>query len=129
MYYSPRFSAENLRPATVDDARKSYRSGIPLKCWIGQTFDGLIDEKKPSVNSLDHLEDVYFTGHLVIDDKVTIPNWLNNCNSGPYYPDVVDNRFYYLPCVLAGERVQICSNPLNVISEDCLDEVNLWVLE
>jgi hypothetical protein len=66
-----------------------------------------------------------------------IKDWLSKSNSGPYtVGDSNKNNlsdFYYLggTFVYGGEyikgRLQICSNPLNVLSEDCLDETNCWV--
>ena len=61
-----------------------------------------------------------------------IPNWLTQHVSGPYFAEREQPVFYYL----GGQHseygyywMQICSGPLNVLSEDCMDEVNVWIPE
>ena len=69
-----------------------------------------------------------------------IEKWLDNYEEGPYLEEmesshmfVKTNRlpvnFYYLGGYHSKwgyNWIQVCSSPLNILSEDCLDSINLW---
>ncbi len=127
-----------LRLCTVSDARWYYLNGKPIRFESFQSFGGK-DSKgnNPSI-SLDEKLNSSFVPDGSLKWKSSkdnywsvIPNWLLQSDSGPYYTPV-DKSFYYY---LGGDHsdydgyywMQICSNPLNALSEDCMDEVNIWI--
>lgn len=70
------------------------------------------------------------SGNLIIKDKdkqSVLHNWIQN-EIEPYLKE--DTQSFYLSGkVNKDEKLQICSDPLNILSYDCLDAINLWVLE
>jgi len=75
-----------------------------------------------------------FDGHLYNGNcKLIKKNW--HYKSGPYTSTAPSSTLYYVKAKVIYnrtsvpdiDRFQICSNPFNVISYDCLDGVNLWI--
>ena len=56
-------------------------------------------------------------------------DWLSSSRSGPYKRNEKSRSFFYLTGKVQNKpyRLQICSRPLNVLSEDCLDAIDCWV--
>ncbi len=128
---------------TVESVKKNYwnkktKKGAEIHYYSFQSYGGKINNKPPKV-APDSFEIFIPDGslkHTVDGKEKIIKDWLSKSTVGPYkkkdagkgQPD-----FYYL----GGWRIyskkrekywaQICSGPLNVVSEDCLDEVNWWV--
>lgn len=125
-----------LRPCTVADARWYYNNKLPIKYTAPQTYGGKDENGHvPSIKSFDNLDSIFLLdGHLKWekDDKSgIIAYWLAQSTDGPYSTTDESPIFYYL----GGLRydgtehywMQICSGPLNVLSEDCMDEQNVWI--
>ena len=126
-----------LRNCTVHDARWYYLNGKPIIFNSFQTFGGK-DENgyKPSI-ALNGKMDSSFSldGSLKWESSKDnssgiIHDWLSQNINGPYYTNNSQSLFYYL----GGHHseygfywMQICSNPLNVLSEDCMDEIMVWI--
>lgn len=67
--------------------------------------------------------------------KTVIRDWLSVSDPGPYIKSDNSSDFYYLGGhFLAGNEgpddavLQICSDPLNALSVDCLDGIHCYVL-
>ena len=127
-----------LRQATVQDARKHYLQGTPLQYFYFQTFGGKMeDDEEPYTESRTGFNTFTFDGNLELvnenGSKIT-PNWLFSAQNGPYFPDDTPEQketIYYLGGMDSEgwDRIQICSDPLNTLSTDCLDEVGVWVID
>lgn len=132
---------KQLRLLTINDAKHAYINNIPIKYYSFQTYDGKdIDDNPPHLRSKD-----VGTPELFIPDatlikiekgkpKERILNWLDSDIKGPYKKEEESRILYYLEGWSNIEKtipktVQICSMPLNILSEDCLDEINLWCLD
>lgn len=133
-----------LRPCNVDDARGYYLKKEPLRYHSSQLYGGFdIYHQTPSITSYDKLDSIFlFDGGLDFSytnqNGVTrdghINNWLAISNRGPYMTFSKDNRdspiFYYLTghhSEYGNSRLQVCSSPMNILSEDCLDEITVLI--
>jgi hypothetical protein len=130
----------NLKRLTVNEVKKKYwdkvkKVGKPVRYYSTQTYGEIyLQRDMKSVDweifvpdgSLHHI-------NAITKKKKVIEDWLSMNVPGPYKK--IDSSkgglsdFYYLGGILHGEKgcLQICSNPLNVVSEDCMDEVHLWI--
>lgn len=125
-----------LRPCTVDDARQYYARREPIRFMSMQTYGGKDDKGEiPSVQSLADLSTTFMLdGNLKWRHGQTegiIADWLTLSKDGPYYQSKNQSVFYYL----SGNHseygyywMQICSRPLNVLSQNCMDEVHVWII-
>ena len=138
-----------FRPLTVQllaELVEQKRSHVPI--YTLQTFDGKLLDEADGAALKRSAPDYWFwpSGTLIRRDnndrskEVRTSNWLRRKGSqgGPYGPKDKDSSVYYYleGCSRSSERgpcevvnLQICSDPLNVLSEDCGDEVNCWVRE
>ena len=141
-----------LTPLTVEMVRTQYwdatkKIGKPVKFYSMQTYDGKDIDYNPittvNENGNPHgLEIFILDGTLHHVNKKTgereiIPNWLSTSTGGPYkeedrgkgLPDRYSLGGYYVynNGTTEKSKLQICSGPLNVLSTDCLDEVNVWI--
>jgi len=119
------------------DTEKQHGKWIPYYSY--QTYGGLTpNDEKPTTDNMPvglFLPD----GNLVEErnGKRTVhKQWLQSKKPGPYKrKDRGSSTFYYLtgqgigPSGLDTDCLQICSGPLNVLSQDCMDEVHLWVVK
>jgi len=139
-----------LKLLDVDTIRRKFwdnktHEGKPISYYSFQTFGG--KDSKGNVPTSKGLkpDEVIPTGNLIHihgNKKTTIYNWL--CDNkmkpvGPYKSTgpAPKKDFYYLEFIATieyGKKItpklkylQICSGPLNVISDDCLDEVHCWI--
>ncbi|CAN5578220.1 hypothetical protein BH23THE1_BH23THE1_32490 [soil metagenome] len=126
-----------LRICTVSDAQWYYKHKLPIKYLSMQTYGGKDENGKvPSIKTYQELNSTFvLDGNLKWENTKTgehaiIPNWLTYNTNGPYYT----TDFQSIYCYLGGYRLedeyywmQICSRPLNGLSEDCFDEVNVWI--
>jgi hypothetical protein len=137
---------KHLKLLTVDEVREKYwdsdyHTGSPINCWEFQSFDGLDENNNvPNVQTVKP-NSITPTGLLkhrnIKTGKVEIiDNWLGCKKGGPYKKSDIGKSlpdFYYLGFIYKGSDkitwLQVCSRPLNVISTDCMDEVNVWVLK
>jgi hypothetical protein len=126
---------------TVDEVRQKYwdpyrKQGRGVFYFVAQTFgeppEGnfrLVDEFIPDGNM--RTRDSKSNRSWITHD------WLSKSRDGPYYSTSSSSVFHYLTGTFTvhgpsdtdpgpGE-LQICSNPLNGLSTDCLDEVHCWV--
>ena len=128
------------RLLTVQDVRDRYRKGVPIQFGTMQTFDAELGQ---TCSNVDLCATFVPDGTLHHENPHTgkreiIRDWLRTSTDGPY--TLADSRnkhgsldFYYLGGTRTGcnegedERLQVCSSPLNVLSEDCLDEINCWI--
>jgi hypothetical protein len=134
-----------LKQLTVAEIRKKYwdaKTGIgsPIKCYLFQSYDGKdINNNAPTVGKKKS-HTIIPLGILMHKNKKTkvckiTPDWLSTGSSGPYKKKdegKSQHDFYYLGFTMNSIKgkiywLQVCSGPLNVISSDCLDEVNFWV--
>lgn len=131
-----------LRLCTVSDARDYYLKGKTILFRSFQTYNEK-DEKDDNGNnpSIAPNEELYSS--FILDGSLKwkllkdqtwgiIHNWLSENNNGPYYFHSNDSQpiFYYLGGYHSEEGyswLQICSDPLNVLSSDCLDGVHVWI--
>lgn len=129
-----------LRRATVDDARRAFQNRQPLKCYYSmQTFGGLDEDGNVPSIAPDQLEELVFTGTLIYWSPETSAvvkhvNWLYTSTKGPYYEGMTDSGdFFYLEIEpdrqLGMKQIQVCFAPKNMLSTDCLDEIDVWVPE
>jgi len=138
---------------TVEDARFYYAHNIPIACASFQTYGGLDENDKiPTLENYNQLEyNIILDGSLKIKNRGTcdsfescqaeyekgenseiIENWLSSTKDGPYYKGIADNNLYYLGIkneIEGNKWIQICSKPFNVLSSDCVDEVQYWRLK
>jgi hypothetical protein len=135
-----------LQLLTIDIIRNNYyndKTGSynPIECYIFQTYDGKdLDGKVPTTKN-ESPETIIPTGRLIVQQnnkKTIIEKWLQDKKLkpiGPYKRKGETKPYYYLECIKThGEKgipevihMQICAGPLNVLSEDCMDEVNCWI--
>ena len=136
---------------------KSKNEGKIITIYTGQTYDGKDINGKILTTNSEEVEEQHFVpgGHLIkkwgesitpatigpILEQYTevIKNWLSNSISGPYKSKDKgkgSNIFYYLTGYYKSEddkdrytELQICSGPFNVLSTDCLDEVNVYITD
>ena len=142
------FKPVNYKKLTVNDVRKNYwdknkKSGKPIKYYSVQTYG--------DVFVLDENQQIPFFGtpEIFIPDgtlhhtnmktkqKQTIIDWLSFSHNGPYKKEDEQKNglsdFYFLGGTFVyGQKkqkghLQICSRPLNVVSDDCLDELHCWI--
>ena len=126
-----------LRLCTVSDARWYYLNGKPILFKSFQTSGGKDDDgNNPSIAADENLDSSFaLDGSLICVSPKDgrwgiVPNWLSQDISGPYYTTDSQPIFYFLGGQLSEYGyywMQICSNPFNVLSEDCLDEVQVWI--
>lgn len=119
-----------LRQCTVADARDYYRSRIPIKYIAPQTSD----EKVLFINSYDELEYSFIPNgnlkYMYNDEFGIIRHWLDENIDGPYYTPDPSTIFYFLEgyhSIMGHYDMQICSDPINVLSDDCLDSTHVWI--
>ena len=105
----------------------------PFKFWCEQDFDEIDGEIDDSAQH-SFIPD----GNLIKreDGKETVyKNWLHGDEKGPYTTATSEETFYYLSGKLKmdGEteyayfKMQLCSSPMNYLSEDALDGCDVWV--
>lgn len=124
----------HLRQCTVTDARNYYLQGRPIRYKSPQTGGETTlplqpTERLPNEFMLD--------GTLKWEDSRTnqssiIPDWLSQNIDGPYPPGTKGNQpiFYFLGghhSEFGHYWMQVCSDPLNMLSEDCLDSIFVWI--
>lgn len=119
----------------VDVLRAFFKTnpGKPFKFWCEQDFDEIDGEIDDSAQH-SFIPD----GNLIKreDGKETVyKNWLHGDEKGPYTTATSEETFYYLSGKLKmdGEteyayfKMQLCSSPMNYLSEDALDGCDVWV--
>ena len=134
----------NLTPLTINIIRNNYwdnkrQKGKPIKYYTFQSFGGKDIDGKPLSSKNRKAYIMVPTGNLIHGCK-TIHGWLADKQMqpiGPYKSTGPKANFYYLEGILThsnGKKIQpeliylqVCSGPLNGLSEDCLDEVNCWI--
>lgn len=136
-----------LKLLTVNQVRTKYwnkdkKAGKKINYYCFQTYDGKdIDGNRPKISGNTKPNVFIPDGTLIhhnskTGQKTIINDWLSQSKSGPYKRNDKSkglNDFYYLRgyCRNGNKKekkcLQICSGPLNALSEDCLDEVNCWV--
>ncbi len=135
----------NYKKLTVNDIRRNYwdkekNKGKPIKYYSPQTYGDIfiLSEKNPSFPfiafSIFIPDGNLHHENAKTGEKEIIKGWLSTSIGGPYKKQDIKSRglndFYFLGGHSNnGEFIllQICSSPLNVISEDCLDEVHCWI--
>ncbi len=145
-------TVENVREQFWD---KDTGTGKPISYYSPQTFGGVFSmhngEPMPfSGNPSVFIPDgSLWRTNARTDAKTSIPDWLSSGERGPYLQTTTTPtrkrgsrkpamsptlNFFELGGVFQdGEHergpgfLQICSGPLNVLSEDCLDETNVWI--
>jgi hypothetical protein len=139
-----------LRLCTVSDAVECYRQGRPLYYYSQQTYDGYDSEDQVPHREADSIPDCHFVfdGNLKREvhnnadqtkDTVIVQDWLGTHDEGPYH-EVADHNpssaplhnttYYYLTGVhseYGSWDMQICQDPLNILSENAIDECHVWV--
>lgn len=116
-----------FRLCHVDDAKNLYLQGKAIEFISPQTSEPPPDQAITSFFIPD--------GNLIIDDRngqrIIIPEWLKDYTSGPYNKREEGPLLYYLSGYHSmfgpGYLMQICSDPLNVLAEDCVDSVYVWI--
>ena len=136
----------SVKPLTVDIIRSDYwdkktKKGKEIHYYSFQSYDGKDLNNKSPMEYEEDFEIFIPDGklkHEINGKEEIIDDWLSKSNKGPYKKsDSGKGRpdFYYLGGLkIYNNRkeyywAQVCSGPLNVISEDCLDEVNWWIGE
>jgi len=128
-----------FRLLTVGEVRQRYwnehkKRGSPISFGTTQTFGN-------TPTSVRELEPYVFvpTGDLRKYNRNTqqseiLKDWLSLNSNGPYFKRGSSDILYYLlGTYLEGQwgkgpgELQVCSNPLNALSENCLDEIHCWV--
>lgn len=136
------------RLLTVEEVRRRYwnpvtKKGRPIHFSSIQTFG---EGPDPKIEL--GLDEVYVPNGTLIQERTQsatksgrhlrqtiLLDWLSGPAVGPYTSRKSSETFYYYGGDYvqgnqgaAGAVLQICSDPLNALSTDCLDEVNCWVL-
>jgi len=119
-----------LRPLTVNDLAKSRKVYVYDLGQIAYEPDkknplkGSVKRKFREPDAL--LEfDGYVYRDLPAKSKKTYGSYTKKPDNGPHYVQA-RSIFNHMP-VPEMTRFQVCKNPLNVVSQDCLDSVFLWV--
>jgi len=132
---------------TVEMVKTQYwKTGKPIKFYPIQTY-GSKDINDNPVTNFNENGDPHELMVFVLDGTLhhvnrtagireLIPDWLSTA-TGPYreedreksLPDFysLGGHYVYANGEIEKSNLQICSGPLNVLSTDCLDEVNVWV--
>lgn len=136
-----------LKACTVAEARWYFRNKIPIIYRNDQLSNGLDEDGKiPTVESLaiENFNAIFIPdGNLTwnnLKDKTKgqISGWLNSDNPGPYTSTASNLTIFYLsgqraeinkghPLVYEESCLQICSDPFNILSEDCVDEIHVMI--
>lgn len=133
---------------------KKKNKGKAITLYIGQTYGGKgINGKVLTTKTKGMSQEIFVpgghlihewgkniypatTGPILSQHTEIIENWLSKSNSGPYSPKDKgkgSKDFYYLTGYYKRKdrdehtQMQVCSGPLNVLSTDCLDEVNCYI--
>lgn len=131
-----------LKVCTIAEARWYFHNKIPI---VFRT-DQLDENVTLTVQSLaiENFSSIFIPdGDLMWKDSRNgtygkILGWLNNDNPGPYTSKKSNPVFFYLsgqraeivkghPLVYKESRLQVCSDPFNILSDDCLDETHVWI--
>ena len=124
-----------LRPCIINDAREHFLNGVPISFNSMQTSDfKLEDGNTPSIGRYEQLENSFtLDGSLLCqrgDNEIIVANWLERNLDGPYYFKNNSDVFYFLGGwhdKIGYYWMQICSDPMNFLSEDCVDELLIWI--
>ena len=138
----------NYKKLTVNEIRKKYwdknkKIGKPISYFAVQTYGDVFtmnhaNEHPPFFSQPDiFIPDGTLHHYNMKTKKKKIWNdWLTSSTWGPYQKSDENkgclDDFYYLGGTFVNDSqreglLQICSRPLNVVSEDCMDEVHCWI--
>jgi len=128
-YYSPQtYGGDRLRIIEMYGKTKKHPYGElvlkeefdkPQEFDIGESLHRVALESETFTPSNDLLQ--------VDKSRKIHKNWLNSTKPGPYKKYAQPSPYYYLMNSQKTQSYQVCAGrPLNTISEDCLDELDLW---
>lgn len=124
----------------IDELRAFYKAnpGKPFHFWAFQDFDEYLEDIDEDEDAEKSQDSFIPDGNLVKrvgQEKTVFENWLDGDEPGPYRT-FSNKTFYYLSgqFKMAGDKeyengylLQVCAAPLNYLSEDALDSIDVWV--
>ena len=125
-----------LKRVTVDSIREKYwdpvtKTGKPVTMYTIQDYDEQPDSHKEEITFVPDGSLIHKRG----DEKKKYDDWLSTELSGPYHESDLGKSlkdYYYLggytitPKGKYEYNLQICTKPVNILSDDCLDAVDAW---